>query len=47
MSEDNAGNEIDVEDDYDDDGEDFEDEVGAEGNRIVGARTRVVVEHIA
>jgi predicted RNA-binding protein YlqC (UPF0109 family) len=45
--EDNAGNEIDVEDDYDDDGEDFEDEVGAEGNRIVGARTRVVVEHIA
>jgi len=34
-------------DDYDDDGDDFEDEVGGEGNRIVGARTRVVVEHVA
>jgi predicted RNA-binding protein YlqC (UPF0109 family) len=36
----------DFEDDYDD-GDDFEDEVGGEGNRIVGARARAVVEHIA
>lgn len=32
-------------DDFEDD--DFEDEVGAEGNRIVGARARAVVEHCA
>jgi uncharacterized protein len=30
-----------------DDADDYEDEVGAEGNRIVGARARAVVEHIA
>src|SRR5690242_16156597 len=30
---------------YDDD--DFEDEVAADGNRIVGARPKAVVEHIA
>jgi predicted RNA-binding protein YlqC (UPF0109 family) len=35
------------EDDYDDDDGDFEDEVGGEGNRIVGARARAVVEHVA
>lgn len=35
----------DLDDDYEDD--DFEDEVGAEGNRIVGARARAVVEHVA
>jgi uncharacterized protein len=34
---------VDADDDYDDD--DF-DEVGAEGNRIVGARARAVVEHV-
>jgi predicted RNA-binding protein YlqC (UPF0109 family) len=31
--------------DYDDD--DFEDEVAADGNRIMGARPKAVVEHIA
>jgi predicted RNA-binding protein YlqC (UPF0109 family) len=31
-------------DDFDDD--DFEDEVAAEGNRIVGARSKAVVEHV-
>jgi predicted RNA-binding protein YlqC (UPF0109 family) len=37
-----------ADDTYDDD-DDFEedDEVGAEGNRIVGARARAVVEHVA
>jgi predicted RNA-binding protein YlqC (UPF0109 family) len=37
-------------DDYDDDYEDdvdYEDEIGAEGNRIIGARARAVVEHVA
>lgn len=38
------GNVADVDDTYDD----FEDdEVGAEGNRIVGSRARAVVEHVA
>jgi predicted RNA-binding protein YlqC (UPF0109 family) len=32
-------------DDVDDEFEDF-DEIGAEGNRIVGARARAVVEHV-
>lgn len=38
-----------TDEDFDDDLEDddFEDEVGAEGNRIVGARARAVVEHCA
>ncbi len=34
-----------VDDGFDDD-DDFEDEVGGEGNRIVGGRARAVVEHI-
>jgi len=34
-------------DDFDDDDDDDDDEVGAEGNRIVGARARAVVEHVA
>ncbi len=39
-------------DDFDDDDEELEDdfdddEVGAEGNRVVGARARAAVEHIA
>jgi predicted RNA-binding protein YlqC (UPF0109 family) len=41
---------VDEDDDFDDDDfddDDFEDEVGGEGNRIVGARARAVVEHIA
>lgn len=35
-------------DDFDEglDDEDFEDEIGGEGNRIVGARARAVVEHV-
>ena len=36
----------DVDDDYDGDDDEFEDEVGGEGNRIVGARARAVVEHV-
>lgn len=32
-------------DEFDDD--DIEDEIGAEGNRIVGARARAVVEHVS
>jgi len=32
-------------DEYEDDDDDF-DEVGGEGNRIVGARARAVVEHV-
>jgi predicted RNA-binding protein YlqC (UPF0109 family) len=35
----------DVTDDYDE--YDDEDEIGAEGNRIVGARARAVAEHVA
>jgi predicted RNA-binding protein YlqC (UPF0109 family) len=33
------------EDEFDDD--DIEDEIGAEGNRIVGARARAVFEHVS
>ncbi len=41
-----------VEDDFDDfeegdDDDDFEDDVAPEGNRVVGARARAAVEHIA
>ncbi len=39
-----------VEDDFDDfeeDDDDFEDDVAPEGNRVVGARARASVEHIA
>ncbi|HEY7106585.1 MAG TPA: KH domain-containing protein [Acidimicrobiia bacterium] len=36
----------DVTDDFDDDEYDDEDEIGAEGNRIVGARARAVAEHV-
>src|SRR5213593_2921028 len=39
-----------VNDDFDDDDDDFEDdddEVGGDGNRVVGARARASVEHIA
>lgn len=35
-----------IDNDIDDDFEDDEVEVGAEGNRIVGARARAVVEHV-
>src|SRR5262249_3874308 len=40
---------LDEADDYDDDVDDadLDDEVGAEGNRIVGVRARAVVEHVA
>jgi predicted RNA-binding protein YlqC (UPF0109 family) len=42
---------VDRDDDFDDDDfeddDEFEDEVGGEGNRIVGARARAVVEHVA
>jgi uncharacterized protein len=31
---------------FDDDDEDFEDEVGGEGNRIVGGNAKAVVEHV-
>lgn len=41
-----ADNLIDDVEELDDD-EDFEDEIGAEGNRIVGARVQAVVEHCA
>ena len=36
-------------DDFDEglDDEDFEDEIGGEGNRIVGARARAVVEYVS
>ncbi|MCU1429221.1 MAG: putative RNA-binding protein (contains domain) [Actinomycetia bacterium] len=43
MSDDALEGSNEVEDDYDD----YEDEVGAEGNRIVGSRARAVVEHCA
>jgi len=47
--DDNIGNRIDedFDDDDDFDEDDEEIEVGAEGNRIVGARARAVVEHVA
>jgi predicted RNA-binding protein YlqC (UPF0109 family) len=35
------------EDDDEIDDDDFDDEVGAEGNRVVGARARAAVDHIA
>ncbi len=38
--------EFDDDNDFEDDYEDDEDEVGAEGNRIVGARARAVAEHV-
>jgi hypothetical protein len=43
-SDDIDGNRI---DDDDDDFEDYDDEVGAEGNRIVGARALAVADHVA
>jgi uncharacterized protein len=36
----------DLEDDYEDDYEDEDDEIAPEGNRILGARARAVVEHV-
>ncbi len=39
--------EFEDDDDFDDDEDEFEDEVGGEGNRVVGARAREAVEHIA
>ncbi len=50
MSDENdAVSEDEVEDDFDDfeEDDDFEDEVAPEGNRVVGARARAAVEHIA
>jgi predicted RNA-binding protein YlqC (UPF0109 family) len=38
------GNVADDDDDFDDEDDDLE--IGAEGNRIVGARARAVVEHV-
>ena len=35
----------DLDDDYEDD--DYDDEIAPEGNRIIGARARAVVEHVA
>jgi predicted RNA-binding protein YlqC (UPF0109 family) len=47
MSEHEDGNVKDEDDDFDDDFEDeVEDEVAAEGNRIVGGRSKAVVEHV-
>ncbi len=45
------GNVADADEDFDDDDEDEDEdeddlEIGAEGNRIVGARARAVVEHV-
>lgn len=39
----------DLDDDSDDDvaADDYEDEVAAEGNRVLGANSRAVVEHVA
>jgi len=39
--------EPDFDEGYDDDDDDFEDEIAAEGNRIVGGRAKAVVEYIA
>lgn len=41
------GNVADADEDFEDEDEDEDDlEIGAEGNRIVGARARAVVEHV-
>ena len=40
-------NDLDDEDDEDDDYEEGDDEIAPEGNRVVGARARAVVEHVA
>lgn len=47
MSDDDRDEEFDEE--FDDEDDDFEDddEIGGEGNRIVGARAATVVEHVA
>lgn len=37
----------DLDDDFDDDDFEDEDDIAPEGNRIVGARARAVVEHVA
>jgi predicted RNA-binding protein YlqC (UPF0109 family) len=45
-----SDDDFDVDDDEfddEDDDDDLEDEIAPEGNRIVGGRTRAVVEHIA
>ncbi len=39
--------EPDFDEGYDDDDDDFEDEVAGEGNRIVGGKAKAVVEYIA
>lgn len=39
--------EPDFDEGYEDDDDDFEDEIAAEGNRIVGGRAKAVVEYIA
>ena len=38
---------VDDDDEFEDDDDDLEDEIAPEGNRMVGGRTRAVVEHIA
>ena len=40
------GDEFLDEDDDDDEDDEFEDEIAPEGNRVVGARARAVVEHV-
>ena len=42
MSDDGPG--VDFDEDFDDD--DYDDEIAPEGNRIIGARPRAVVEHV-
>ncbi len=44
---DERDDEFEDDEDFDDDEDEFEDEVGGEGNRVVGARAREAVEHIA
>ncbi len=47
MSDEFDDKEFDDEEFDDDEFDDDEDEIGAEGNRIIGARARAVVEHVA
>ena len=50
MSDDELDDDFEEDDDFEDDDfedDDFEDDVAPEGNRVVGARARAAVEHIA
>jgi len=44
MSDDAINERDELEDEYED--EDYDDEIAPEGNRILGARARAVVEHV-